>query len=80
MESEWGRNDPSFGKENEETILVTRGVNCETKGSGRTERDKLTDKLKGKETTQGEFRRLDRQRKIDGSRQLDRNDNRRPYR
>lgn len=30
MESEWGRNDPSFGKENEETVLVTWGVNYET--------------------------------------------------
>lgn len=32
MELERSRNDPSFGKENEETELeLSKGVNCETK-------------------------------------------------
>lgn len=30
MGTEWDRNDPSFGKENEETVGVTCGVHCET--------------------------------------------------
>lgn len=30
MGTEWSRNDPSFGKENEETGVVTCDVHCET--------------------------------------------------
>lgn len=53
-----------------------RGRQLDTQGSGQTETDKLTDKLKGKEATQGDLRLLDRgERSMGQDRQPHRPDN-----